>query len=329
MSGLGTTIVVTLRDIVEAYDRIKDAVTKTPVMTSRTVDQMAQCKVFFKCENFQRAGAFKFRGAFNAISQLTDEEKRRGVITHSSGNHAQALALASSILGVKAVVVMPRNSSKVKMEATRGYGAEVVLCEPTLESRAATAQKLISKHGYVMIHPYNDERIIAGAGTAALELIREVGPLNCVLAPVGGGGLLSGTSITTKGLCPGAKVIGAEPKNADDASRSFKTKTLQPSVSPRTIADGLRTSLGDITFRIILENVDDIVTVSENEILAAMKILWERMKLVVEPSAAVPLAALLTIRESLARANVGVILSGGNLELDALFREYEGTIAKE
>lgn len=320
---------VTLRDIVEAYDRIKDAVTKTPVMTSRTVDQMAQCKVFFKCENFQRAGAFKFRGAFNAISQLTDEEKRRGVITHSSGNHAQALALASSILGVKAVVVMPRNSSKVKMEATRGYGAEVVLCEPTLESRAATAQKLISKHGYVMIHPYNDERIIAGAGTAALELIREVGPLNCVLAPVGGGGLLSGTSITTKGLCPGAKVIGAEPKNADDASRSFKTKTLQPSVSPRTIADGLRTSLGDITFRIILENVDDIVTVSENEILAAMKILWERMKLVVEPSVAVPLAALLTIRESLARANVGVILSGGNLELDALFREYEGTIAKE
>jgi threonine dehydratase len=180
-----------------------------------------------------------------------------------------------------------------------------------------------------MIHPYNDERIIAGAGTAALELIQEVGPLDCILAPVGGGGLLSGTSIATKGLCPRAKVFGAEPKNADDASRSFKTKTLQPSVNPRTIADGLRTSLGDITFRVILENVDDIVTVSENEILAAMKILWERMKLVVEPSAAVPLAALLTIRESLAQANVGVVLSGGNLELNALYREYEGTIAKE
>lgn len=320
---------ISLQDIASAYDRIKDAATKTPVMTSRTVNQMAHCKVFFKCENFQRAGAFKFRGAFNAVSQLDDGEKRRGVITHSSGNHAQALALASSILGIKSVVVMPRNSSKVKVEATRGYGAEVVLCEPTLESRTSTAQNLIAEHGYVMIHPYNDERIIAGAGTAAFELIQEVGPLDCMLTPVGGGGLLSGTSIATKGLCPEAKVIGAEPKNADDAARSFKTKTLQQSVKPRTIADGLRTSLGDITFRIILENVDDIVTVSENEILAAMKILWERMKLVVEPSAAVPLAALLSIGGSFRESKVGIILSGGNLELDGLFREYEQTIARE
>jgi threonine dehydratase len=320
---------VTLQDIIAAHDRIIDVVTKTPVMTSRTVDQMAQCKVFFKCENFQRAGAFKFRGAFNAVSQLDDDERRRGVITHSSGNHAQALALASSILGVKAVVVMPRNSPRVKIEATRGYGAEVVLCEPTLESRTATAQKLVAKHGYVIIHPYNNERVIAGAGTAALELIEEIGPLDCVLAPVGGGGLLSGTSIATKGLCPAAKVIGAEPKNADDALRSFRTKTLQPSVNPKTIADGLRTSLGDITFPIILENVDDIVTVSESEILAAMKLLWERMKLVVEPSAAVPLAALLNIESSVRQAKVGIILSGGNLELDSLFTQYEQIIAKE
>jgi threonine dehydratase len=290
---------------------------------------MTQCKVFFKCENFQRAGAFKFRGAFNAVSQLSDDEKRRGVITHSSGNHAQALALASSILGVKAVVVMPRNSSKIKIDATKGYGAEVLLCEPTLESRTETAQKLIDAHGYVMIHPYNNTRVIAGAGTAALELIQEVGPLDYVLAPVGGGGLLSGTAIATKGLCPKAKVIGAEPKNADDAYRSFKTRTLHPSVNPRTIADGLRTSLGDITFEIILEKVDDIVTVSETEILAAMRILWERMKLVVEPSAAVPLAALLTIRNRTKGQRTGVILSGGNMDIDAFFQGYSQTIAKE
>jgi len=321
--------VLTLRDVLAAHDRIKHETHKTPVMTSGTVDRMTQCNVFFKCENFQRAGAFKFRGAFNAVSQLSNDEKRRGVITHSSGNHAQALALASSILGVKAVVVMPRNSSRVKVDATKGYGAEVVLCEPTLESRTETAQKLIDEHGYVMIHPYNNTRVIAGAGTAALELIQEVGPLDYVLAPVGGGGLLSGTAIATKGLCPRAKVIGAEPKNADDAYRSFKTRTLHPSVNPRTIADGLRTSLGDITFEIILEKVDDIVTVSETDIHAAMRILWERMKLVVEPSAAVPLAALLTIRDQIKGQRTGVILSGGNVDMDAFFQGYSETIAKE
>lgn len=320
---------LTLRDVLAAHDRIKHETHKTPVMTSGTVDRMTQCNVFFKCENFQRAGAFKFRGAFNAVSQLSNDEKRRGVITHSSGNHAQALALASSILGVKAVVVMPRNSSRVKVDATKGYGAEVVLCEPTLESRTETAQKLIDEHGYVMIHPYNNTRVIAGAGTAALELIQEVGPLDYVLAPVGGGGLLSGTAIATKGLCPRAKVIGAEPKNADDAYRSFKTRTLHPSVNPRTIADGLRTSLGDITFEIILEKVDDIVTVSETDIHAAMRILWERMKLVVEPSAAVPLAALLTIRDQIKGQRTGVILSGGNVDMDAFFQGYSETIAKE
>jgi threonine dehydratase len=313
---------VDFTDVEAAYERIKESVTKTPVMTSTTIDALTDSEVFFKCENFQRVGAFKFRGALNAVSLLSDEEREKGVITHSSGNHAQALALASSKLGVRCTVVMPSSSPAVKMEATKGYGAEVVLCEPTLASRQRTAAALIEKHGYTLIHPYDNPNIIAGAGTAAFELIKEVGSLDAVFAPVGGGGLLSGTSIATKGLLPEADVIAGEPKGADDAYRSFTTGEIHRSVNPNTIADGLLTSLSELTFSIIQRNVDRIVTVSDKEIVEAMRLLWERMKIVVEPSGAVSLAALLQICDQLKGRRIGVILSGGNVDLELFFSQY-------
>lgn len=310
---------VGLQDIYDSHERIRDYALWTPVMTSSTIDNLTDCQVFFKCENFQRVGAFKFRGALNTVSQLTKEEMERGVIAHSSGNHAQALALAASLLDVKATIVMPKNSPTVKVNATRGYGAEIVFCENSTESRVQVANELIEKHGYVLVHPYNDERIIAGAGTAAMELIEEVEDLDYVFAPVGGGGLLSGTSIATKGLCETASVIGVEPANADDAFRSFRDGKIHPSVSPNTIADGLRTQLGEITFKIIRERVDSIITVSEEEIVASMKLLWERMKMVVEPSGAVSLAGLLKMKDELTDLRIGVIISGGNIDLTEFF----------
>jgi len=309
-------------DVEAAYTRVKDSVVKTPVMTSTTIDNLTGSKVFFKCENFQRVGAFKFRGAFNAISLLSAEEKERGVITHSSGNHAQALALAASKQGVKCTVVMPSSSPAVKMEATKGYGADVVVCEPTLASRESTANGLIEKHGYTLVHPYSNPNIIAGAGTVSYELIKEVGLLDAVFAPVGGGGLLSGTSIATKGLLPKARVIAGEPKGADDAYRSFTSGIIHPSVNPNTIADGLLTSLSELTFSIIRKYVDRIVTVSDEEIVNAMRLLWERMKIVVEPSGAVSLAALIQIHEELEGQRIGVILSGGNVDLEWFFSQY-------
>ena len=312
---------VGIQDVYDAHERIRDYVLWTPVMTSSTIDTLTDCQVFFKCENFQRVGAFKFRGAFNTVSQLTEKERKRGVIAHSSGNHAQALALAASLSGVKATIVMPKNSPQVKVNATRGYGAEIVFCENTTESRVQVANELIEKHDYVLIHPYNDERIIAGAGTAAMELIEEVEELDYVFAPVGGGGLLSGTSISTKGLCPESVVIAVEPANADDAYRSFRDGKIYPSVNPNTIADGLRTQLGELTFRVIQEFVDSIITVSEEEIVDAMRLLWERMKLVVEPSGAVSLAGLLKMKDELNDKRVGVIISGGNIDLTEFFSE--------
>ncbi|MHA1927478.1 MAG: pyridoxal-phosphate dependent enzyme [Candidatus Thorarchaeota archaeon] len=311
-----------LSDVQEAYARIKDHIVRTPVMTSTTIDRMTDCQVHFKCENFQRVGAFKFRGAFNTVSQLTQDERQKGVIAHSSGNHAQALALAAKILGVRATIVMPNNSPKVKVAATKGYGAEIVFCENSTESRASVANELIEKHGFTLVHPYNDHRIIAGAGTAALELIEEIGHLDYIFAPVGGGGLLSGTSIATKGLCPESKVIAVEPQNADDAYRSFKANKIFPSVNPNTIADGLRTQLGELTFEVIKTHVDDIILVTEQEILDAMRLFWERMKLVVEPSGAVSLAGLLKMSEALSDCKVGVIISGGNIDLTEFFELY-------
>lgn len=279
-----------------------------------------------KCENFQKTGAFKFRGAFNALSQLSPKQKRRGVITHSSGNHAQALALAAKLLGIKAVIVMPENASPAKVAATKGYGAEIIACGSHPADREKAVEPLVEKHGYTLVHPSNDLRIIAGAGTAAYELIKETGRLDYVFSPVGGGGLLSGTAIATKGLLPLVRVIGVEPKNADDAYQSFKAGKIIPVKNPDTIADGLRTSLGNNTFRIIREKVDHIITVSEEEIVGAMQFLWERMKLVVEPSGAVSLAGVLSKQIDLASKRVGIIISGGNIDLTDFFAQIRKSL---
>lgn len=307
------------KEVEEAYWRIKEVVNPTPVMTSSTLNKLTGCECFLKCENFQKTGAFKFRGAFNALSQLSPEQKKKGVITHSSGNHAQALALAAKLLGIKAVIVMPENASPVKVAATKGYGAEIVTCGSHPKDREKTVIPLIETYGYTLVHPSNDLEIIAGAGTAAYELIKEVGMLDYVFSPVGGGGLLSGTAIATKGLLPSAKVVGVEPKNADDAYQSFKAGKIILVKNPNTIADGLRTSLGSNTFRIIRESVDQIITVSEEEIVDAMQFLWERMKLVVEPSGAVSLAGVLSKQIELESKRVGIIISGGNVDLTNFF----------
>ncbi|MFW9935240.1 MAG: threonine/serine dehydratase [Candidatus Thorarchaeota archaeon] len=313
---------VSLQDIQAAHKRIQKVVINTPVMTSNTANRLTNCHLFFKCENFQRVGAFKFRGAYNAISQLSSKEKEQGVIAHSSGNHAQAVALAAQMLGVPATIVMPENSSPVKIAATQDYGATIVFCEPKLKSREATTNALIEKHRFVLIHPYDDPRIIAGAGTVALEFLNEVKNLDAIFAPVGGGGLISGTAIATKGANPTTKVYAVEPEQADDAFKSFKSGKLLLSTNPTTIADGLRTSLSELTFSIIRKHVDDIITVSEDEILEAMRFLWERMKLVIEPSGAVPLAGVFKLREQISNQHLGIILSGGNVDLTRFFNHW-------
>ena len=305
--------------VVETYERIRKVVNRTPVMTSSTLDMMTGAMCFFKCENFQKAGAFKFRGAYNALSQLSPRQKEKGVITHSSGNHAQALALAAKLMDIKAVIVMPEAAPKVKVAATKGYGAEVVFCSSSPRDREGIAQALVERFGYALIHPSNDLEIIAGAGTVAFEFLKEVGELDVIFCPVGGGGLLSGTAVAAKGLFPAVKVIGVEPQNADDAYRSLKVGRILPMEDPDTIADGLRSSLGSNTFRIIRENVDEIVTVSEGEIVDAMQFLWERMKLVVEPSGAVSLAGVLSGQVDLGSERVGIIISGGNVDVTDFF----------
>lgn len=307
------------KKVEEAYRRINEIANPTPVVTSSTLDAIIGSKCSFKCENFQKTGSFKFRGAVNALSQLSPEQKRKGVITHSSGNHAQAVALAAKLLGIKAVTVMPENAPPVKVNATQGYGAEIVFCGSYPTDREKTVVPLIERHGYTLVHPSNDPKIIAGAGTVAYELIEEAGELDYILCPVGGGGLLSGTAIATKGLLPSSKVIGVEPKNADDAYQSLKAGKIVPAKNANTIADGLRTSLGPVTFRIIQEKVDQIITVSEEEIVDAMQLLWERMKLVVEPSGAVSLAGALSEQIDFESKRVGIIISGGNIDLTDLF----------
>ena len=317
---------ITLTDIQQAHRRIEKLINRTPIMTSRTINEMANADVFFKCENFQRAGAFKARGAAHALSRLSDEEKKRGVVTHSSGNHAQALALASSSMGIRATIVMPENAPRVKVEATKGYGAEVVFCGNSEADRVATADSLIESHGYTMIHPYDDDRIICGAATAALELLEDTHGVDIIVAPVGGGGLLSGTSLAAKMSDKDIQVYAVEPKGADDAYRSFTSGDLVKNESVRTIADGLRTNLSRRTFSIIHEHVDGIVPVSDREIIQAMRLIWERMKIVVEPSGAVPLAGILKEGIELSEKRVGVILSGGNIDLGEFFKILEGTI---
>lgn len=307
-----------LKDIQVAAYRIEGVVNRTPVMTSRSINKMMGGELFFKCENLQRVGSFKFRGATNAVLSLAGEEAVNGVATHSSGNHAQALALAARNRGIPAYIVMPKNSPKVKVEAVRSYGAQITFCEPTLQARETTLEKIVDQTGAHFIHPYDDPRIIAGQATAALELIDDVDKLNIVMTPVGGGGLLSGTALSVKYVTKETQTIAAEPLNADDAYRSFKTGKLVLSNNPDTIADGLRTSLGELNFGIIMKHVDDIVTVSEDGIIKAMRLIWERMKLIVEPSAAVPLGALLEGKLEVKGKRVGIILSGGNVDLDRL-----------
>ena len=308
----------TAADLTAAAERIDPHIHHTPVLTCGYLDQQCGTELFLKCENFQKVGAFKFRGACNAVFSLSPEELARGVAAHSSGNHAQALALAARLRQTQATIVMPENSTAVKIAAVRGYGAEVVLCPATTEAREAETVRVVRETGATLIHPFNDSRIIAGQGTAALELLEEIPDLDLLLAPVGGGGLLSGTTLAAQNFSPRIRVVGAEPSAADDAKRSLETGTLQPSIDPQTIADGLRTSLGELTFQMIRDGVERIVTVDEAAIIEAMRTVWMRMKILIEPSAAVPVAALLTGGLEVSGQRVGVILSGGNVDLDAL-----------
>ncbi|UCE74453.1 MAG: threonine/serine dehydratase, partial [Methanomassiliicoccales archaeon] len=313
------TRLIDLNQIEEAYNRLRGIANNTPITTSKAIDKRMSASVFLKCENLQRTGSFKFRGAYNALFLLSPEERKRGVIAHSSGNHAQALALAARSFDTSCIVVMPENSSKVKVNAVKGYGADIVMCAPNLKDRTDTANRLIADKGYILIHPYDNENVIAGAGTACYEMIKQVKNLDYIFCPIGGGGLISGTSIAASGLAPKSKIIGVEPEKANDAYLSFASGKLVPNVSTYTIADGLRTSLSQKTFNIIRENVDEIVLVSEQEIVEAMRLLWERMKLVVEPSGAVSLAGLLKGEVEVKRSKVGVILSGGNVDLEDFF----------
>lgn len=304
--------------IISAAGRIAPFIHKTPVMTSEILNQITGNHLFFKCENFQKAGAFKSRGAMNAILSLDEEQKKQGVATHSSGNHAQALSRAAAIAGTKAYIVMPSSAPQVKVDAVKAYGGIVTFCEPNLMAREETLKRVVKETGAHEIHPYNDYRIIAGQATCFLEMNNQCGPLDLILCPVGGGGLLSGTALAMHYFSLSTKLIACEPEGADDAYRSFRSGTLIPAGTTNTIADGLLTSLGSLTFPIIKELVSDIVTVSDSFIIEAMKLIWSRMKIVVEPSAAVPLAAILQGKISVSGANIGIILSGGNIDLNKI-----------
>ncbi len=306
-------------DVERAHETIHEYVHRTPVLTSAGINRIVGGNLFFKCENFQKVGAFKFRGACNAVFLLSKEEMVKGVATHSSGNHAAALALAAKMRGIPAYIVMPETSPGIKKRAVAAYGAHITFCEPTLQSRESTLAKVVKETGAAEIHPYNNFHVIAGQGTAAKELIEDEGAFDIIMAPVGGGGLISGTALAARRLLPDCKIVAAEPAGADDAYRSFHSKKRVPSENPKTIADGLLTSLGERNFNIILDKVDDIVTVSEERIVEAMRLVWERMKIIIEPSSAVPLAAILEGKVEVRNKKVGIILSGGNLDLDRLF----------
>ncbi|MBA4158457.1 MAG: threo-3-hydroxy-L-aspartate ammonia-lyase [Gemmatimonadetes bacterium] len=314
-----TPALPSLDDVYRAAERLEGQAHRTPVFTSRTLDERCGARVFLKCENYQRTGAFKFRGALNAVSKLPSTEQRRGVLTFSSGNHAGAMALVGRLLGVPTTVIMPKNAPLAKVEATRGYGAEVILYDPEETTREALATQMREERGLTLIPPYDHADVVAGQGTAALELFEQAGPLDALLVPCGGGGLLSGCSIVAKGAVSPCRVVGVEPETADDATRSFRSGTLHRVHNPPTVADGLRTpSLGAITFPLIQAHVDEFQTVTEAEIIASMHFLWTRMKLVVEPSGAVAPAPLINgTASSRWGERVGVILSGGNVDLDS------------
>lgn len=306
---------ITKEDLTKAQERIKSYIHHTPVMTCQSIDEEAGCYVFFKCENFQKVGAFKARGAMNAALSLTPDQLAKGLATHSSGNHAQALARAAKILGVKAYIVMPRTAPEIKKRGVRGYGGEIFECEPTLAARESTLIEVIKKTGATEIHPFNNYAVMAGQATATMELLDEVKNLDVIMVPVGGGGLLSGTALAVKHFSPTTKVIAGEPAGSDDAYRSMQTGKIEQAQS-QSIADGLLTTLGDKTFPIIHELVSEVITATDDQIVNAMRLVWERMKIIIEPSCAVPLASLLKEKEKFEGKRVGIILSGGNVDLE-------------
>lgn len=306
---------ITKESIYEAHERIKPYIEQTPVLTSQSLNEIAGCELFFKCENFQKVGAFKSRGAMNAALSLTEEERKKGLATHSSGNHAQALARAAKILNTKSYIVMPRTAPEIKKRGVRGYGGEIFECEPTLQARESTLAEVIKKTGAVEIHPFNNYKVIEGQATCAKELFEQTDTLDIVLAPVGGGGLLSGTALAAKYFSPSTAVIAGEPAGSDDAYRSMQSGKIEPAQS-NTIADGLLTTLGDKTFPIIYKNVKEVITVTDEEIIVAMRLIWERLKIIIETSCAVPFAAVLKHKEKFKGKKVGIILSGGNVDLE-------------
>lgn len=308
----------TFTDVVKAHKIVQQFAHRTPILTCESIDKITGGKIFFKCENFQKVGAFKFRGAINAVMSLSDEQAKRGVATHSSGNHAAALALAAQKRGIDAYVVMPENAPSIKKKAVAGYGATIYLCKPTLENRESALADVLAKTAATEIHPYDNFDVIAGQGTAAGELLEDGPDFDIVLVPVGGGGLLSGSALSVNHLSPVTKVVGCEPEGADDAYRSLLAGEIIPSINPDTIADGLLTSLGERGFAIIKEQVDYIVTVSEESIINAMRMVWERMKIIIEPSSAVPLGVILEGKIDPRDKKIGIILSGGNLDLGKL-----------
>lgn len=308
----------TFQDVQEAHDRIADTVHRTPILSCESINKRFNTSIFFKCENFQKVGAFKFRGACNAVFSLSETAKKRGVGTHSSGNHAAALALAAKMSGIPSEIVMPITAPDIKKKAVAGYGANITYCPPTLEARESTLARIINEKKVIQIHPYDNFEVIAGQGTAAKEFLEDIPNLDVMLIPVGGGGLLAGSALSVKAMHPACRLIAVEPAGADDAFRSFKAGKIIPSIEPNTIADGLLTSLGERNFAIIKDKVDDIFTVSEEEIVEAMRLIWERMKIIVEPSSAVPLALLFSRKAEFKGKKVGIILSGGNVDLGKL-----------
>lgn len=309
---------VDLDAIRRAHARIRPHIHRTPVLSSERFNGAAGASLFFKCENFQKVGAFKARGATNAVFALDEETARRGVATHSSGNHAAALSRAAKLRGIDAHIVIPSNSSKVKVRAVEGYGGRIVFCEPTQKARAATCANVIAETGATLIHPFENDEVMAGQGTIALEFLEDVPDLDLILCPVGGGGLLSGIAVGAKSVRPSIKIVATEPSGADDAAQSFRRRTLVHQETKNTIADGLRTDLGEPNFALIQRYVDDVVTVSEEAIVAAMRMIWETMKIIVEPSAAVPYAAIMEGKVECRSRRVGIVLTGGNVDLDVL-----------
>jgi threonine dehydratase len=306
------------QNVVIAHERIKNQIHHTPILTSSSLNNIFGCQLFFKCENFQKVGAFKFRGASNALLSIDSEMLGNGVATHSSGNHAAALALAAKMKNVPAYIVMPRTAPQIKKDAVAGYGANIILCEPTLKDRESTLAKIVEETSATFIHPYDDYTVIAGQATCAYEIFEVLHDLDYLIAPTGGGGLLSGTCLSAKYFSPKTKVIGAEPKGADDAYRSIRDGVIHPSINPKTICDGLLTQLSERTFSIIKDNVDKIITVEEDSIVKAMRMIWERMKIIIEPSCAVTLAVVMENQKIFKDAKVGLILTGGNVDLNKL-----------